>query len=98
MRFITPRALSGSLQKSSALDRASSSAMLRRFPASSKTHLKRGQALAGAIDGGELCVGHEDSGFSDQPPRPTSPAAAVAAASPGRKSPGFGGVGRMTRT
>ncbi len=32
--------------------------MLRRLPASSKPHLERGQAFAGTIDGGCLCVGH----------------------------------------
>jgi hypothetical protein len=53
---MTPRAFSGSLQKSSAFERASSSATLRRLPASSKPHLKRAQALAGAVDGGGLCV------------------------------------------
>jgi hypothetical protein len=56
MRFITPRARSGSLQKSSARERASSSATLRRLPASSKPHLERAQALAGAVDGGRLGV------------------------------------------
>lgn len=62
--------------------------MLRRFPASSKTHLKRGQALAGAIDGGKLCVGHENSGFSDQPPRPTGSARAILPPRPA-ENPGF---------
>jgi hypothetical protein len=56
MRFITPRAFSGSLQKSSARERASSSATLRRFEASSKPHLERAQALARAVDGGGLGV------------------------------------------
>jgi type II secretory pathway component GspD/PulD (secretin) len=72
MRFITPRARSESFQKSSARERASSSATERRLPASSKTHLERGQALAGAVDGGILSVGHGMSAFSGTRRRPTA--------------------------
>jgi hypothetical protein len=56
MRFITPLAFSGSFQKSSARERASSSATMRRLDASSKTHLERAQALARTVDGGGLGV------------------------------------------
>jgi hypothetical protein len=53
---MTPRACSGSLQKSSARERASSSATERRFEASSKPHLEHAVAFAGAVDGGGLGV------------------------------------------
>jgi hypothetical protein len=80
MRFMTSLALSGSLQKSSARERASSSATVRRLVASSKTHLERAQALAGPVDGGCLRVGHGSAVLR----RPISP------------YPGFGVPGRKT--
>jgi imidazolonepropionase-like amidohydrolase len=61
MRFITPRACSESFQKSSARERASSSATARRLEASSKTLLQRAEAFPGAADGDDLGFRHGTS-------------------------------------